>query len=66
MMSWALTDHNDNGCNMIIMSLFFTVSIMRLFITMMIMTVCNDILHMSFLAGTHVFKAHPAYTPIEI
>ena len=22
----------------------------------------NDILHMSFLAGTHVFKAYPAYT----
>ena len=26
----------------------------------------NDILHMSFLAGTHVFKAFPAYTTIEI
>ena len=24
--------------------------------------VFNDILHMSFLAGTHVFKAYPAYT----
>ena len=22
----------------------------------------NDMLHMSFLAGTHVFKAYPAYT----
>ena len=26
----------------------------------------NDILHMSFLAGTHVFKAYPAYTTTEI
>ena len=26
----------------------------------------NDILHMSFLAGTHVFKAFPAYTTTEI
>ena len=26
----------------------------------------NDILHMSFLAGTHVFKAYPAYTTAEI
>ena len=28
--------------------------------------VFNDILHMSFLAGTHVFKAYPAYTTTEI
>ena len=28
--------------------------------------VINDILHMSFLAGTHVFKAYPAYTTTEI
>ena len=26
----------------------------------------NDILHMSFLAGIHVFKAFPAYTTTEI
>ena len=26
----------------------------------------NDILHMSFLAGTHVFKAFPAYTTTEL
>ena len=26
----------------------------------------NDILHMSFLAGTHVFIAYPAYTTTEI
>ena len=26
----------------------------------------NDILHMSFLAGTHIFKAFPAYTTTEI
>ena len=26
----------------------------------------NDILHMSFLAGTHVFKAFPAYTTTEV
>ena len=26
----------------------------------------NDILHMSFLAGTQVFKAYPAYTTTEI
>ena len=26
----------------------------------------NDILHMSFLAGTHVFKAYPVYTTTEI
>ena len=26
----------------------------------------NDILHMSFLAGTLVFKAYPAYTTTEI
>ena len=26
----------------------------------------NGILHMSFLAGTHVFKAYPAYTTTEI
>ena len=26
----------------------------------------NDILHMSFLAGTHVFKAYPAYTTTKI
>ena len=25
-------------------------------------TIFNDILHMSILAGTHVFKAYPAYT----
>ena len=29
-------------------------------------TFLNDILHMSFLAGTHVFKAFPAYTTTEI
>ena len=29
-------------------------------------TIFNDILHMSFLAGTHVFKAYPAYTTSEI
>ena len=28
--------------------------------------VFNDILHMSFLAGTHVFKAFPAYTTTEL
>ena len=28
--------------------------------------VFNDILHMSFLAGTHVFKAFPAYITTEI
>ena len=28
--------------------------------------IINDILHMSFLAGTHVFKAYPAYTTTEI
>ena len=28
--------------------------------------VFNDILHMSFLASTHVFKAYPAYTTTEI
>ena len=28
--------------------------------------VFNDILHMSFLAGTHVFKAYPAYTTTKI
>ena len=26
----------------------------------------NDILHMSFLAGTHIFKAYPAYTTTEV
>ena len=26
----------------------------------------NDILHMSFLAGTHVFKAFSAYTTTEL
>ena len=26
----------------------------------------NDILHMSFLAGIHVFKAFPAYTTTEL
>ena len=26
----------------------------------------NDILHMSFSAGTHIFKAYPAYTTAEI
>ena len=26
----------------------------------------NDILHMSFLAGTHVFKAFPAYSTTEL
>ena len=26
----------------------------------------NDILHMSFLAGTHIFKAFPAYTTTEL
>ena len=26
----------------------------------------NDILHMSFFAGTHVFKAFPAYTTTEL
>ena len=26
----------------------------------------NDILHMSFLAGTYVFKAFPAYTTTEL
>ena len=26
----------------------------------------NDILHMSFLAGTHFSKEYPAYTTIEI
>ena len=26
----------------------------------------NDILHMSFIAGTHVFKAFPAYTTTEL
>ena len=29
-------------------------------------TIFNDILHMSFLAGTHVFKAYPAYTTTAI
>ena len=29
-------------------------------------SIFNDILHMSFLAGTHVFKAYPAYTTTEI
>ena len=29
-------------------------------------TFLNDILHMSFLAGTHVFKAFPAYTTTEL
>ena len=33
-----------------------------------IIVIClfNDILHMSFLAGTQVFKAYPAYTTTEI
>ena len=26
----------------------------------------NDILHMSYLAGIHVFKAFPAYTTTEL
>ena len=30
------------------------------------MSMINDILHMSFLAGTHIFKAFPAYTTTEI
>ena len=30
------------------------------------MLVFNDILHMSFLAGTHIFKAFPAYTTTEL
>ena len=29
-------------------------------------TFLNDILHMSFLAGIHVFKAFPAYTTTEL
>ena len=29
-------------------------------------SIFNDILHMSFLGGTHVFKAYPAYTTTEI
>ena len=29
-------------------------------------SVFNDILHMSVLAGTHVFKAFPAYTTTEL
>ena len=31
-----------------------------------IIRVVNDILHMSFLAGTRVFKAYPACTTTEI
>ena len=34
--------------------------------TQVIMLLFNDILHMSFLAGTHVCKAYPAYTTTEI
>ena len=30
-----------------------------------VLYVFNDILHMSFLAGTHVFKSYPAYTTTE-
>ena len=29
-------------------------------------SVFNDILQMSFLAGTHVYKAFPAYTTSEL
>ena len=29
-------------------------------------SIFKDILHMSFLAGTYVFKAFPAYTTTEI
>ena len=32
----------------------------------MVMHHFNDIFHMSFLAGTHVFKAFPAYTTTEL
>ena len=31
-----------------------------------LVVIFNDILHMSFLAGTHVFKAFPAYTTTEL
>ena len=31
-----------------------------------LLLIFNDILHLSFLAGTHVFKAFPAYTTTEL
>ena len=34
--------------------------------TFHLLFIFNDILYMSFLAGTHVFKAFPAYTTTEI
>ena len=38
----------------------------RLYIKSINEELINDILHMSFFAGTHVFKAYPAYTTTEI
>ena len=35
-------------------------------ITRVVKRFLNDILHMSFLAGIHIFKAFPAYTTTEL
>ena len=46
---------------------YYHLPLLEMFITDSLSTaIFNDILHMSFLAGTHVFKAFPAYTTTEL
>ena len=37
-----------------------------LLVSYFVLSFLNDILHISFLAGIHVFKAFPAYTTTEL
>ena len=50
----------------ICLSYINTLSDLLTFISFYQIFVIKDILHMSFLAGTHVFKTFPAYTTTEI
>ena len=44
-------------------SLLLLITVCNIFVCKLFL---NDILHMSFLAGIHVFKAFPAYTTTEL